>query len=291
MIGWLNWREIEKNNDWGVRDKDDATAAMWNNDAAGWEQRTLKERDYNRRQVEALELTEQDDVLDVCCGTGPLTEWIAPRVKRVTAFDFSENMLAFVKEKAEKMGLANVEYLQGNFNTMIPGVDAPRFDVAVTRHSPAQGNILRFSRWATKRCYSLNAVYGAALLSRSKTASPWIRSASENGGKMNFSTRPDGRMYGFNVHFNLLYDLGANPSVDYVENRTVFEKASKEELYTAVNQGRPFSKEGFERWLTVADSKISEKDGVLIYTDIQKMSVLSWNPSEIDWDRAQELDI
>ena len=113
MNGWLNWREIEKNNDWGVRDKDDATAQMWDKGAAGWEDRAVREEDFNRRQVEALALDKDDSVLDVCCGPGPLTRWIAPRVKAVTAFDFSENMLAYVKEKAQRYALNNVSYLQG----------------------------------------------------------------------------------------------------------------------------------------------------------------------------------
>ena len=30
---WTDWRELEKHNDWGVRDKDDATAALWNDGA------------------------------------------------------------------------------------------------------------------------------------------------------------------------------------------------------------------------------------------------------------------
>ncbi len=64
----MNWREIEKNNDGGVRNKNDATAQLWNDDAFQWEKRTQREADFARRQVEQLKLSKDDNVLDVCCG-------------------------------------------------------------------------------------------------------------------------------------------------------------------------------------------------------------------------------
>ncbi len=58
---------------------------------------------------------------------------------------------------------------------------------------------------------------------------------------------PNGRLFGFNVHFNLLYELGANPTVTYVEN----------------NANGPMGKMKM------------------------KMSILGWDPSEIDFDKAK----
>ena len=279
MNGWLNWREIEKNNDWGVRDKDDATADMWNAGAAGWEERAIREEDFNRRQVEALDLDPEDHVVDVCCGPGPLTVWIAPRVKQVTAYDYGENMLAYVKEKAEKKGLLNIDYLQGNFYTMEPGTDAPVFDVAVTRHSPAQGDILRFSRWAKKRCYSLCNVYPARRPDSRSTL--WIKSAKAGGGQLNYSSRPDGRLYGVNVHFNLLYDMGADPELKYVIDVMHVVRADVEEIYRERLRGRPFSKEEFDYWRERMAGQLERKDGGWVYTEQTKMSILSWDPSAI----------
>jgi ubiquinone/menaquinone biosynthesis C-methylase UbiE len=107
MAGWLNWREIEKNNDWGVRGKNDATAQLWDNDAPQWEKRSQREENFTRQQVALLKLSEEDWVLDVCCGTGPPTVPIAPKVKQVTAFDYSSSMLEYVKQKLEKLELTN----------------------------------------------------------------------------------------------------------------------------------------------------------------------------------------
>ncbi len=280
MDGWLNWREIEKNNDWGIRDKDDATAAMWGKGADGWEERTRLEDDFNRRQVEALGLLPTDRVLDLCCGTGPLTRWIAPRVKQVTACDFSESMLDYVREKAKRLDLANVDFLQGNFYTMEPGKDAPLFDVAVTRHSPAQGDILRFSRWATRRCYSLCMIYPATGV-RGRQTSLFIKSAADNNGQINCAARPDGRLYGVNVHFNLLYDMGADPELNYVTNEVKFSAATPEELFRKRMRNKPCSQEECDRWLRFNGPRLQQTEEGWTYSEVQKMAVLSWDPGEI----------
>lgn len=281
MNGWLNWREIEKNNDWGIRDKDDATAAMWGKGAAGWEERARREDDFNRRQVEALELRPDDRVLDMCCGPGPLTRWIAPRVKQVTACDFSESMLDYVRAKAAGFSLGNIDYLQGNFYTLEPGVDAPLFDVAVTRHSPAQGDILRFSRWATRRCYSLMAVYPPQQRPPGQT-SLFIKSAAENNGQINCSTRPDGRLYGVNVHFNLLYDLGADPELRYVTEELRLTGSDPEDIYRQIQKNRPFTAEEFQWWRERAGDRLQQAGQIWTYLNVQKMAVLSWDPSQIE---------
>lgn len=98
---WLDWRELEKHNDWGVRDKDDATAALWNDGAEQWEKRSAGEVGFAQKQVDALtRITKETTVLDVCCGTGPLTLPLAKKARQVTAFDFNEKMLDFVRRKA-----------------------------------------------------------------------------------------------------------------------------------------------------------------------------------------------
>ena len=62
---WMDWRELEKHNDWGVRDKDDASAALWNGGAEQWEKRSAQELDFAQRQVDALDrITPETTVLD-----------------------------------------------------------------------------------------------------------------------------------------------------------------------------------------------------------------------------------
>lgn len=49
------------------------------------------------------------DVLELGCGTGKNTVWLADRARRVVAMDFSDNMLARARERVKAK---NVEYLR-----------------------------------------------------------------------------------------------------------------------------------------------------------------------------------
>ena len=283
---WIDWRELEKHNDWGVRDKDDATAALWNDGAEVWEERSAQEEDFAKRQVEALSLITKDTtVLDVCCGTGPLTIPLAGRAKHVTAFDFNEKMLDFVRKKAAAAGAVNVDTLKGNFNTVIPGEDFKPADVAVTRHSPAQGNILKYSQFATKYCYSLALTFDPKddMPRPGGKGGRWCRSSDES---KNNTSRPDGRRYGLNVTFNLLYEAGANPSIVYVDDEKLLRAATPEELAKLL-----FPVGDSEEIVSYVRSHAENTKGVWELTRRQRMSVLGWDPSEIDWDRLRALEV
>ena len=284
---WLDWRELEKHNDWGVRDKDDAAAALWNDGAEQWEKRSAGEVGFAQKQVDALErITGETTVLDVCCGTGPLTLPLAKKARQVTAFDFNEKMLDFVRRKAAEAGADNIDYLRGNFNTIVPGEDFQPAEIAVTRHSPAQGNILKFSRFATKYCYSLALAADPRddfPLPGRKGSGRWLRSADES---RNTSPRPDGRKYGLNIHFNLLYEAGANPEVKYVTDVRKLTAPTKEALAEAIF---PVSGDTeILRWVE-RHARPAPEGWELLRP--QTMAVIGWDPSEIRWDLVEKLGI
>lgn len=276
MTGWLNWRELEKHNDWGVRAKDDATAEMWNSAADVWEARSLAGYEVAKKQVDALNISKDDTVLDICCGTGPLTNFLASKAKHVLAFDYGEHMLEYVKKHADEQGYTNVDTLRGNWYTMQPGIDITKTDIVVTRHSPAQGDILKLSSCATKYCYSI-ADCISPVREQDAPKGFWIKNANEKE-KSDPSERPDGRLYGLNIHFNILYDLGVNPTVNYVEH--IFEKRAEtadeiiNEFYPMLpNELRPL----IERKIQRLD------DGWYYYKFKSKSSILGWDPNEIDY--------
>ena len=284
---WMDWRELEKHNDWGVRDKDDATAALWNDGAEQWEKRSAGELEFAQKQVDALtRITPDTQVLDVCCGTGPLTLPLAKKAKQVTAFDFNEKMLDFVRKKASEAGLGNITYLQGNFNTIVPGEDFTPAEVAVTRHSPAQGNILKFSRFAAKYCYSLALAASPKddfPLPGRKGGGRWLRSSDES---RNTTARPDGRKYGLNIHFNLLYEAGANPEVRYVTDGKKISATTKEALAKTLF---PVSDDP-EILAYVEKHALPSEEGWTLLRP-QTMAVMGWDPSEIDWERLEKQGI
>lgn len=235
MNGWMDWREIEKHNDWGMREKSDAMGEMWDRDARGWDARWKGEEAFTKRQADALELLPTDTVLDIGCGTGPLSMNVAPRVKRLIAQDVGEDMLALVRKNAAERGIANIETLRGNWHAMEPGKDLPVCDVAITRWSPAQGDILKMSRCATRKCYSLSTCAPRFQSENERSEGWWCRSTVDES--LNTTPRPCARKYGFNVHFNLLYDHGANPTIQYVIDERRVTAPTKDALLEKLMDG------------------------------------------------------
>jgi ubiquinone/menaquinone biosynthesis C-methylase UbiE len=85
------------------------------------------------KMVEVGSLTGNELVLDIGCGAGHTTINFAPHIKRVTAFDLSEPMLAQVRLLAAENKLQNVETRQGDAEHL-PFPDAS-FDLVVSRLS------------------------------------------------------------------------------------------------------------------------------------------------------------
>ena len=68
------------------------------------------------------------DVLDLGCGTGRHTAWLAAAGARVTAVDFSEGMLAHARRKTENAG---VRFVVHDLHRPLP-FDAGAFDLVVS---------------------------------------------------------------------------------------------------------------------------------------------------------------
>ena len=79
------------------------------------------------KQVVALQISSDDEVLECACGTGMLTEVVAPLCKSITATDFSPKMIKQTEKKCR--GYSNVTVR----NADILALDFPdeRFDVVI----------------------------------------------------------------------------------------------------------------------------------------------------------------
>ena len=274
MTGWLNWRELEKHNDWGVRDKDDATAALWDKAADTWHARAVAGKKIAEKQVALLDIRPEDSVIDLCCGTGPLTNFLAKRAKHVTAIDYGKDMLSYVEKLAKAENINNVSTFQCNWYNITPGVDFPKHDVVVTRHSPAQGDIIKFSSCATRYCYSI-CDCTTPVDERTAPKGRWLRSASEEKNS-DPSQRPDSRLYGFNIHFNILYDLGANPTINYVVHEFKKEADTMDEIIDELFPMLP------PDLRPMIEAKITYLDnGKYFYYFKSQSAVMGWDPNEL----------
>lgn len=273
MKKWLNWREIERLNAWGIRKKDDEEAAIWDQNADTWEQRTQIEGNAGERQVALMSQIGPDDhVLDVGCGTGPLTIPLAKRAKVVYALDSSPRMLATLMEKATKIGLSNIIPICGNYYNMTAGKDYPVCDIAVARHSPCQCDILQFNSVATKYCYSLWNV--TPIVEDDYHSTPGTLS-NQPFRKYN---EPNGRLFGFNVHFNILYDTGINPELQFDIDVKEFWGETESEIIEKV-----FSEFSVPTNIPASlrksvNDNIRHIDSKCYYKQVNRMSILGWKP-------------
>ncbi|MFP7477956.1 class I SAM-dependent methyltransferase [Terribacillus saccharophilus] len=64
---------------------------------------------------EFIHITKDDNVLDLGAGTGYISLPIAERVKHVYAFDYDEDILTYLDNKALERNIINISTVAGNF--------------------------------------------------------------------------------------------------------------------------------------------------------------------------------
>lgn len=111
-------------------------AAAWDEEAAGWIEH---EDSYVRSVVDlwplflsGVELTADDRVLDLGCGTGAKTRTLAESVPQgsVVGIDLSPVMVAHAQEGAARAGLTNIEFVAGD--AQVFPFDDYVFDVVIS---------------------------------------------------------------------------------------------------------------------------------------------------------------
>ncbi|MDR2530150.1 MAG: methyltransferase domain-containing protein [Oscillospiraceae bacterium] len=146
-------------------------------------------------------LTPATTVIDVGCGPGLHVLAIAPYVRRVVGLDFSKRFLEYGAGLAKRRGLANAEFIYGDFETMDLDTQglAGAFDLAVSSLSPGVSSpvkIAKFARLSRAWCFNTSFAYVQD---------------SEN------SDKPGRDGTGFYSLFNLLWLQGYYPETSYID--------------------------------------------------------------------------
>ncbi len=116
------------------------TAQEWNNRAPSFAKRTTKSI-YTRNFIELLNPQKNWSLLDVGSGPGTLAIPLAPKVKKITCLDYSENMLAILKQKTRKGKINNIVCCNGSWEDDWPSLGITPHDVAIASRSLAVDNL------------------------------------------------------------------------------------------------------------------------------------------------------
>jgi ubiquinone/menaquinone biosynthesis C-methylase UbiE len=74
-----------------------------------------KTRDLEAKAIQTvLNISTPLDILELGCGTGKNTAWLAPQAKTLTAFDFSADMMALAKQQ---ITAPHVQFIQKDLTT------------------------------------------------------------------------------------------------------------------------------------------------------------------------------
>ena len=193
--------------------------------------------------------------------------------------------------RVETLGLDNVTIQHiDNWHTCTPGVEIPIADIAIAVISPAQADILKFSKCAAQYCY---------FLSFTKDAYRFVMADLFRGVNEEWEKRPkppagpNGKPVNpvnLNIQFNILYDCGVFPEVTYADGAWEHTAATREEVYDYLRSLGHVDADKEDRFRANCDKRMAQTEaGLWRYAYESQMYVLGWGPNQIDWDKAAHL--
>ncbi|MBM3320792.1 MAG: methyltransferase domain-containing protein [Candidatus Eisenbacteria bacterium] len=182
------------------------SAEEWSDRAASMADRWSPESDYVRLFIDRMSLNGCASLLDVGCGTGDLLLALSPRLEHLYGIDFSPGMLAAAEKKIEERGATNIRLQRLSWTD--DWSPLPIVDIVVASRSfsvdDARDALSRMDRQARRRVY-LTCRAGGSYLDDSVLTALGRKAAP----------RPD-----YILLVNILYALGIQASVDFIEGAT-----------------------------------------------------------------------
>lgn len=148
-------------------------------------------------------------VLDMACGGGTLSIPLADKVREITAVDFSDAMLAILKDEARTRKLKNIRTINAAWADDWAEKGIGIYDVAIASRALAMDDIqdalFKLIRSARKRVY-VSMVSGEG---------PRDRKILEAVGR-SFNPHVD-----YIYAYNLLYQMGIHANIDFITNQNI----------------------------------------------------------------------
>jgi SAM-dependent methyltransferase len=180
-------------------------------DQAFWETRALSfsgyavQTRYAEGFLKLMEVQPEWTVFDMACGGGTLAIPLAAKVRRVTAVDFSKNMLSIVERRCRENGIANIVTILGRWEDDWKALGIGEHDIAIASRSLHEEN-------ASRCIQKLNEVAKRQVwISAAVGHGPFDARLCEFAGR----TCEIGSEYIY--YYNILHRLGIRANVAFVE--------------------------------------------------------------------------
>jgi len=177
---------------------------FWEKRAASFAGYAVQTR-YAESFLRLLEVRPEWTVFDMACGGGTLAIPLAPRVKKVTAVDFSRNMLSILAQRCSEAGISNIEMILGKWEDEWEALGIGEHDIAIASRSlhleHAAQYIQKLNRVAKRQVY-ISAAVGHG---------PFDARLCEFAGR-NLSLESE-----YINFYNVLHGLGIRANVAFIE--------------------------------------------------------------------------
>jgi len=217
----------------------------WDEVANMYNEMTRMEARSTAQAISLLPIGPEDSVLDVGCGPGRLIVPLAKIARSVTGVDAFAQMLSSARQNAQNAGLKNIKFLQKSWLDDDALEAIGKHDVIIASRSVGLGDIEKLNKIAKKyvvlMCFfesSLREIWQGFLQGiadeqpqEAGESEPRACASETCERKRREEARENDRMFGYNVTFNMLYDMGANPNVRIMQDIYEKEFASREEAY------------------------------------------------------------
>ena len=250
----------------------------WNKLAEKWKNDTEDSIRQKDKTAEALmsflegrgALKKDFSAIDVGCGSGTYAIPLARHVKNVLATDLSSVMLETCRERAEKEGLKNIEYLEADFAAMDVQKQGweNKFDLVFTSLTPAMSGLDSINKLNT---ISHSWGFNNSFLTRSNSIL--------NDVLVNVFDKAPLNTWGNSSPFclfNILWLNGNQPEMTYFDEDYVFmsnaDLETAEELTVTAVKNRTPKDEDIQKTLKYLES-IADENGQ-IKTTVK--SVFAW---------------
>ena len=254
----------------------DKDGANWDNAANMYNEMTKMEQNSAAYALSLLPITRKDSVVDIGCGPGRLSVPLGKMAKRVTSVDAFGKMLEFAKTNAKKAGLDNIKFIQKSWLDEDAIKVIGKHDIAIASRSVGLGDIEKLNQIAKK--YAVQMCFFEHSLRQ--IAQNFLVGVKEQ----KLPPRPykqDERMLGYNITFNLLYDMGANPNIRIITD--IYEKdfQSRKQAYEFFRFLGKIPKEKEKIYRANVDKYVFETKNGFRFEQKARSYVMWWDTREI----------